>query len=67
MTPLLHHFQMSNWILYARAYAARPERAGLAAEIAEIQALDRQLRTRTDSDGSLGWLEATWLRERSGA
>ena len=22
--PLLHHYQLSNWILYARAYAARP-------------------------------------------
>lgn len=61
MSPLLHHFQMSNWILYARAYAARPDRAGLAAEIAEIQALDRNLRSQRDSAHSLGWLETTWL------
>src|SRR3954469_23050927 len=32
--PLLHHYQLSNWILYARAYADRtPGRDAVAAEL----------------------------------
>jgi hypothetical protein len=51
--PLLHHFQLSNWILYSRAYA----RESPAAEEA-VRALDRELRASPDP---LGWLEARWL------
>jgi len=56
--PLLHHFQMSNWILYARAYAARADRPGLADEVATIAKLDAELRA---APSSLGWLEDNWL------
>ena len=50
--PLLHHFQLSNWILYARAYAREDAAA------AAVQALDARLRAAPDS---LGWLESHWL------
>ena len=51
--PLLHHYQLSNWILYARAYAARPsEPDGIVGE------LDRTLR---EAPVSLDWLDQNWL------
>jgi hypothetical protein len=50
---LLHHFQLSNWILYSRAYA----RASREADDA-VRALDRALR---ESPDSLAWIEARWL------
>jgi hypothetical protein len=51
--PLLHHYQLSNWILYARAYADR------SAEPDEVvRRLDRTLR---DVPVSLDWLEQNWL------
>jgi hypothetical protein len=52
--PLLHHFQLSNWILFARAYP----RVGPPASDAAIAALDRELRACPDS---LAWIEARWL------
>jgi hypothetical protein len=55
--PLLHHFQLSNWILYARAYA-RPEPAVDAA----VAALDRALR---ESPDSLALIEARWVGPRA--
>ena len=51
--PLLHHFQLSNWILYSHAYA-RPDETADAA----VHALDRALRASPDS---LAWIEARWL------
>jgi hypothetical protein len=51
--PLLHHFQLSNWILYSRAYA----RASPAGDEG-VYALDRELRACPDS---LAWIEARWL------
>jgi hypothetical protein len=51
--PLLHHYQLSNWILYSRAYA-RASTEGDAA----IRALDLEMRASADS---LAWLEARWL------
>jgi hypothetical protein len=51
--PLLHHYQLSNWILYSRAYA-RPSAGGDDA----VRALDRELRASPDS---LAWVEARWL------
>jgi hypothetical protein len=51
--PLLHHYQLSNWILYARAYAP-----GRAAPDAAVRAVDRQLR---EAPVSLDWLDANWL------
>ena len=47
--PLLHHYQLSNWILYARAYGARPPEAGAAA--IEMDAALRQ------APVSLEWLD----------
>ena len=51
--PLLHHYQLSNWILYSRAYA----RASAESD-AVVRALDRELRSSPDS---LAWIEARWL------
>lgn len=51
--PLLHHFEISNWILYVRAYA--PDR--LAPDPA-VRALDASLRA---APVSLDWLESHWL------
>jgi hypothetical protein len=50
---LLHHYELSNWILYARAYAAR----ALAPD-EEVRAVDRALR---EAPVSLDWLERHWL------
>ena len=51
--PLLHHYQLSNWILYARAYA---DRSSPPDEV--VQGLDRTLR---EAPVSLDWLEHNWL------
>jgi hypothetical protein len=51
--PLLHHFQLSNWILYARAYARDAGQSD-----AGVRALDGELRA---SPESLAWIEARWL------
>jgi hypothetical protein len=55
--PLLHHFQLSNWILYTRAYARTLPRDPNVTDEA-VHALDRSLRASPDS---LAWLEAHWL------
>ena len=49
--PLLHHFQLSNWILYARAYAG-------PADDDRVQALDAALR---QAPVALDWLAKQWL------
>jgi hypothetical protein len=51
--PLLHHYQLSNWILYARAYAPGPSEPD---EI--VRGLDRTLR---EAPVSLDWLDQNWL------
>jgi len=51
--PLLHHYQLSNWILYARAYAPRSSEPD---EL--VRALDRTLR---EAPVSLDWLDQNWL------
>jgi hypothetical protein len=51
--PLLHHYELSNWVLYARAYA-RP-----AADIdARVEAVDRALR---QAPVALEWLTTEWV------
>jgi hypothetical protein len=53
-SALLHHYQLSNWVLYARAYGrpdARQERA--------VRELDQRLRS---SPVALDWLERNWLK-----
>jgi hypothetical protein len=58
--PLLHHFQLSNWILYARAYARDAADAADQADQADqaVLALDRALR---ESPDSLAWIVARWV------
>jgi hypothetical protein len=51
--PLLHHYQLSNWILYARAYADRSSEPDQV-----VRGLDRTLR---EAPVSLDWLEQSWL------
>jgi hypothetical protein len=51
--PLLHHYDLSNWILYARAYAPRARQVDPLA-----QAVDAALRT---APAALDWLEANWV------
>ncbi|MFI5298723.1 MAG: hypothetical protein ACHREM_11550 [Polyangiales bacterium] len=53
---LFHHYAMSSWVLYARAYAShalgRDER---------VRAIDVSLRS---APSSLAWLEREWLTDR---
>jgi hypothetical protein len=49
--PLLHRYELSNWILYARAYGT--ERGG-----ARARAVDRALRK---TRAPLAWLASAWL------
>ncbi len=51
--PLLHHYQLSNWILYARAYAAPSSEPDEG-----VRRLDRTLR---EAPVSLDWLDQNWL------
>jgi hypothetical protein len=50
---LLHHYQLSNWILYARAYSRRS-----AGDDQRVATLDATLRA---APSSLGWLAEHWL------
>jgi hypothetical protein len=51
--PLLHHFQLSNWILYARAYAGGPREPSPA--VVEADAALRR------APVSLDWLAEHWI------
>jgi len=55
--PLIHHYQLSNWILYTRA-DARTVTRDPASHDDGVHGLDRALR---DSPDSLAWLETHWL------
>jgi hypothetical protein len=50
---LLHHYQLSNWVLYARAYAAPAP-----AQERRVRELDAALRA---APVSLDWLTEHWL------
>lgn len=50
---LLHHYQLSNWVLYARAYGAAS-----ASQERAVRELDDTLRV---SSVSLDWLADNWL------
>ncbi|CAN5387346.1 hypothetical protein BH09MYX1_BH09MYX1_28670 [soil metagenome] len=50
---LLHHYELSNWVLYARAHAGR----ALGSD-ARARAIDRSLR---EAAVSLDWLAASWV------
>ena len=56
--PLLHHFEISNWILHARAYGARSP--GPDAVVARLDALLRVAPT------ALGWLADHWVDADAG-
>jgi hypothetical protein len=52
--PLLHHYNLSNWVLYTRAYGVEaPPAAG-----AQVARLDRALRR---APVALEWLERNWV------
>lgn len=51
---LLHHYELSNWVLYARAY-------GDGAPDLRVRALDSLLR---GENGGLDYLEAAWIGSR---
>jgi hypothetical protein len=51
--PLLHHYELSTWILYARAYAK-----DLGAPDPQVMAIDTALR---GAEVSLDWLEKNWI------
>ena len=51
--PLLHHYELSNWVLYALAYADRSPGGG-----SKAHAIDATLRARGDA---LGWLASAWV------
>jgi hypothetical protein len=55
--PLLHHFQLSNWVLYARAYGTRS-----AEQESAVLALDATLRA---APVALDWLLENWVNEDS--
>ncbi len=63
LAPLLHHYELSNWVLYAKAYTDRlaPGRDGLAPDPA-VRAIDAALRA---APVSLDWLERQWVHQRS--
>jgi DNA-binding transcriptional regulator YdaS (Cro superfamily) len=52
--PLLHHYALSNWILYARAHAPR---SAPTIEPA-VRAIDEALRA---APSAVDWLEAAWV------
>jgi hypothetical protein len=51
--PILHRYELSNWVLYARAYAGKE----LAAD-ERVRAMDRTLRAQS---APLDWLVAEWV------
>jgi hypothetical protein len=56
--PLLHHYELSNWILHVRARAGGPAAVGVDAS---VRALDASLRAAKDS---LEWLERAWVLKK---
>jgi hypothetical protein len=55
--PLLHHYEISSWVLYAKAHAS----SALAPD-PTVRSLDRALR---EAPNALDWLERAWLSEPS--
>jgi hypothetical protein len=53
--PLLHHYELSNWVLYARAHA--PPAGAIDPS---VRAIDEALRA---APVALDWLERHWLEE----
>ena len=59
--PLLHHYELSNWILFARARGGAPSADRERARAAAL-AVDAELRAAARGGSSLDWLEARWVR-----
>jgi len=57
--PLLHHYELSTWILSVRAYAP-----GRLAPDPVVRAIDAALRS---ADVALDWLESQWVTPALGA
>ncbi|MDP9036836.1 MAG: hypothetical protein M3O50_18720 [Myxococcota bacterium] len=58
--PLLHHYELSNWVLYGRAYSKK----GTAKETKQdgrVRAVDAALRTEAEP---VAWLTSEWVRPR---
>ena len=53
--PLLHHYELSNWVLYARAHG------DVTTEDAVSCKVDRALREAIACDSSLDWLTKHWV------
>jgi len=51
--PLLHHYELSNWVLYTHAYAK-----GRHQPDERVRSVDRELR---QADVSLDWLTSRWV------
>lgn len=55
--PLLHHYELSTWILYARAYGQTS-----GSRDAQVQNIDEALR---QAPVALDWLEQNWFNDLS--
>ena len=57
---LLHHYELSNWVLYAGAHARAERSAHEAGQRARVRAIDATLRARR---GALARLVTAWVDE----
>lgn len=55
---LLHHYELSTWVLYAKAYAARPQGKERPSDAEAALAIDAALRS---APISLDWLAERWI------
>ncbi len=55
-SALLHHFQLSAWVLYARAYGSADPAVGTTSAIHQLDVALRQVPV------SLDWLESNWAQ-----
>lgn len=56
--PLLHRYELSNWILYARAHGREPNPDTSTSTRTSTRELDQRLR---DMGDPLGWLAREWV------
>lgn len=52
MFPLLHHYELPTWVLYARSYATTCD------HVEKVRAFDRAMR---EAEDAIAWLEENWL------
>ncbi|MDP9152118.1 MAG: hypothetical protein M3O36_19510 [Myxococcota bacterium] len=58
--PLLHHYELSNWVLYGRAYS-RKRTGNATKQVARVRAVDAALRSETEP---VTWLTSQWVKPR---